>query len=69
MYFCWTKAADLFLNLTVSEAYQNNFVKNNEHSLMNQSEKEIMYFILAMIFWALKLKKKKDEMNCIGIWS
>lgn len=59
MHFCWTKATDLFLNLAVSEVYQNNFVKNNEHSLMNQSEEEIMHFTLAMRFWAFELKKKK----------
>lgn len=59
MCFYWTKATDLFLNLTVSEAFQNNFVENSEHGLMNQSEEEIMHFILAMISWALKLKKKR----------
>lgn len=57
--FYWTKATALFLNLTISEACQNTFVKNDEHSLMNQSEEEIMHFILAMIFWTLKQKKKR----------
>ena len=39
-----------FLKLIVSEVYQNNFVKNNEYSLMNLSEEGITYFILAMTF-------------------
>ena len=39
-----------FLKLIVSEVYQNNFVKNNEYSLMNPSEEGITYFILAMTF-------------------
>ena len=33
-----------------SEVYQNNFVKNNEYSLMNPSEEGVTYFILAMTF-------------------
>lgn len=47
-----------FRQVDSGEMYQNNFVKNDEYSLMNQKEEEMIHFILGMVSWALKLKKK-----------